>query len=117
MRTCSRCKKSKPTTEFYTDNSKSGFRYICKLCDKARILAIQLAKKAEWVAYKGGRCERCGYNRYVGALDFHHRDPATKSFSLSASKMTRRSLEVIRAELDKCDLLCANCHREEHGLV
>ncbi len=53
----------------------------------------------------------CGYNTHVGALDFHHVDPSTKEFGVSNKGMTR-SWEKIKAELDKCILVCANCHRE-----
>ena len=45
-------------------------------------------------------------------MTFHHRDPADKEFLVS--QMRDRSWEVPRAELDKCDLLCFNCHMEEH---
>jgi formate-dependent nitrite reductase cytochrome c552 subunit len=46
-------------------------------------------------------------------LEFHHRDPTQKDFSLGHAKMT--NFEKVKSELDKCDLLCANCHREEHA--
>ena len=71
-----------------------------------------LRKKA--VEYAGGRCELCGYDRCVEALDFHHRDPSTKSFGISQKGITR-SWEKIQKEIDKCALICANCHREVHA--
>ena len=57
----------------------------------------------------GGRCVHCGFDAYVGALQFHHRDPATKAFELSRQGITR-SLAHLRSEARKCVLLCANCH-------
>lgn len=69
----------------------------------------QLKKLA--VDYKGSKCERCGYSKCIWALDFHHRDRSTKSFNISRKGFTH-SWEKTKAELDKCDLLCANCHRE-----
>jgi hypothetical protein len=63
------------------------------------------------VKYKGSKCCRCGYDRCIKALDFHHIDPAKKDFSVSG---VSRSWESIKAELDKCILVCANCHRELH---
>lgn len=66
------------------------------------------------VAYKGGACERCAYSKCVEAFDFHHRDPAQKDFAVSAEGVTR-SWEKLRIEIDKCALLCANCHRELHA--
>jgi hypothetical protein len=68
--------------------------------------------KARAIAYKGGKCERCGYDRCPDALDFHHRDPTEKDFQVSAGAYRRWALMV--RELDKCVMLCANCHREEH---
>lgn len=67
--------------------------------------------REEALAYKGGRCQICGYNRSSAALDFHHLNPLEKDFAIS-SRMT--SFEAIRKELDKCVLLCSNCHREVH---
>lgn len=59
----------------------------------------------------------CGYHRSVAALQFHHLDPATKSFSLADRGYTR-SLDRVREEARKCVLLCANCHTEvEAGLA
>lgn len=59
----------------------------------------------------GGSCRICGYGRCLSGLEFHHINPLEKDFSISA-RMT--SWEAIRPELDKCILLCANCHREVH---
>lgn len=66
--------------------------------------------KQKAVEYLGGKCSRCGYDRCVRALSFHHRDSTTKSFGI-ANPSTKR-WELIKAELDKCDLLCMNCHME-----
>jgi hypothetical protein len=59
----------------------------------------------------GGRCSLCGYERYIGALGFHHLDPAEKRFSISYLGASR-ALGRARAEAQKCVLLCANCHAE-----
>ena len=66
------------------------------------------------VEYKGGKCIICGYKKYVGAFDLHHKDEKTKTFGLSTRGLTR-SWGKIKAEADKCILVCANCHREIHG--
>ncbi len=65
------------------------------------------------IVYKGGRCSICGYNKCLQALEFHHSDPSKKDFGISAKGYTR-SWEMVSKELDKCILLCANCHREVH---
>jgi len=69
--------------------------------------------KARAVEYKGGQCEVCGYCRCIDALDFHHNDPTQKDFQISTGFY--RSWELVQPELDKCKMLCANCHREEHA--
>ncbi len=63
------------------------------------------------IAYKGGKCQICGYDKSPAAFDFHHPDPREKEFSVS-SRMT--SWGAIVRELDKCVLLCSRCHREVH---
>jgi hypothetical protein len=69
------------------------------------------------IAYLGGRCSVCGYSRCMRALEFHHRNPGEKSFGIS-SNVSNRTWEKLVEELDKCILLCANCHREEQdGLL
>jgi formate-dependent nitrite reductase cytochrome c552 subunit len=68
--------------------------------------------KSELVAARGGRCEDCGYDRTIGALEFHHRDAGTKEFSLGGFL---GSIERARREADKCALVCANCHRSRHA--
>jgi hypothetical protein len=69
------------------------------------------------VADAGGACSLCGYDRHIGALQFHHRHGGTKEFGLSERGLTR-SLEAVRSEAAKCVLVCANCHSElEAGIV
>ena len=64
----------------------------------------------------GGACVLCGYDRFAGALQFHHVDPSTKRFDLSL-KGVARSLDTVREEAQKCVVLCANCHAEVEGGV
>lgn len=68
--------------------------------------------KAELVQAFGGGCVDCGYSGSVVALEFHHRDPSTKSFSIGTASVSR---ERLWAEAAKCDLVCANCHRTRHA--
>lgn len=69
--------------------------------------------KRRCLDYLGGKCFQCGYNHYAGAMDFHHRDPAEKAFGIQGSHS--KPWEIVKEELDKCDLLCANCHYETHN--
>ena len=89
-------------------------KFCCNRC-KNRYYVTKRRKdlKKALVEYKGGRCEQCGYNKCVAAMDFHHKDPKEKEFGLSQKGLTK-SLEILKKEADKCLLLCANCHRETH---
>lgn len=64
------------------------------------------------IAYKGGKCERCGYDKSSRALEFHHLNPSEKDFGIS--KVLTRSIQSLKEEADKCVLLCSNCHAEIH---
>jgi hypothetical protein len=86
--------------------------------DRAEYLKKAVARRrrmirAKAIEYKGGKCSQCGYNRCNDALDFHHTD-GRKDFGLSQNGLTR-SWERVKVELEKCILICANCHREEHA--
>ena len=92
-----------------------GRRFYGVKC-KRKYFVDQRRKKLKQmaIAYKGGACQRCGYAACEAALTFHHTEPARKDLSLSGEGMTR-SWQRVRAELDKCILLCANCHAEIHS--
>lgn len=95
---------------------RDGKKYTCIACHSGYIKRKRAQNKQALIDYLGGRCQQCGYNRYIGALEFHHRDPNAKAFGLSESNFAR-PLASLKIEADKCDLLCANCHREvENGL-
>lgn len=69
----------------------------------------------QWgVEYKGNKCQCCGYNNCLDALEFHHLNPNEKDFNISDRNLTY-DWEKIKNELDKCILVCANCHREIHA--
>lgn len=100
----------------------SKFTRRCSDCSKQR--AENRKKKASgWVSgskqknkqkavdYKGGQCIICGYCKCLKSLVFHHLDPSTKDFGISS---VSKSFENMKAELDKCILLCSNCHNEVH---
>lgn len=70
------------------------------------------AIRDELIEYKGGQCIKCGYHKYSGALQFHHLNPSQKEFTISAR--TNRSKQELYEEVDKCILICSNCHQELH---
>lgn len=92
----------------YADRRDYLIQAVKKRRQKIKLMAIE---------YKGGKCQICGYDKYPGALDLHHLDSSQKSFGIGARGYTR-SWDKIQKELDKCILVCANCHREiEAGIM
>ncbi len=92
-----------------TRTYKDRRQYLIAAVHKRRRKIRQMA-----VGYKGGRCDKCGYNNCIDALEFHHADSSKKDFSIS-DKGYIRSWAKVKEELDRCILLCANCHRELHA--
>lgn len=84
----------------------------CKDCHNKICIERNRQRKRDAVEYKGGKCEVCGYNKCIGSLEFHHIDPSQKDPKWATMK--NRPLENIKCELDKCQLVCRNCHGEIH---
>ncbi len=100
-------KTRKKETRTYRDRAEYLIHAVTKRRRKIKILAIN---------YKGGKCQICGYNKCVGALDLHH-VKGVKKFTMGNDGYTH-SWNEIKNELNKCILVCSNCHREIHwGLV
>ena len=108
QRACTKCGRQ----YHYTPSNTAGHQpTLCNSCDVYR---RRTEMKQEAIRYKGGRCVLCGYDKCARSLVFHHRDPSKKGFCIN-SKYIRLSWGNLRGELDKCDLLCANCHGEVHA--
>ena len=88
--------------------------YRCLRCRSEQVSKQRRRLKAILVEEAGGRCQVCGYDRWPGALHFHHVEPGEKAFALS-QEGSYRSLKRARTEARKCTLLCANCHAEVEG--
>ena len=74
-------------------------------------------KRLQISAYKKEvGCKVCGYNENPDILHFHHRDPNEKITNVSRMVGKNHSMERIKKEIDKCDLLCISCHHKEHGI-
>lgn len=116
---CLVCKITKQFSDFYLPYKVKGrsnlkIQKTCKICHKVKVVERMQSFKQQCVSYKGGECSKCGYNKCLAALDFHHIDPMHKDFGIA--KVKKRSFDgKIKAELDKCILVCANCHREIHN--
>lgn len=113
FRYCPKCKNDVSIECFYQRRGKPNSSTYCKPCTNTQTLSRQIKFKQFCVDYKGGSCELCGYNKCLSALEFHHKDPAKKDFEISKSRLKKMDDETIK-ELDKCNLVCANCHREIH---
>ena len=105
MNTCQTCSR-----EYEWKRSAGHTKTKCNSC-QTNIRRFKLKEKC--IDYLGGSCQLCGYKRFAEVLEFHHRDPLTKDFTISGNHS--KSWEKISSELDKCELLCANCHRETHA--
>ena len=122
LKYCPGCNESYVRLNFYKKRGVEGDSSYCKKCTTKNTTSRQRSLKVKMVQYKGGRCQNpnCstpgGYNKCLGALEFHHINPKEKDFTLSHLKKYKFS-EVIKEELDKCMLVCVNCHRERHEKI
>ena len=130
MKECTKCKQTKPFSEFY---KRDGIKYTsyCKACNKARVKSWRktdegrekfkqyrndkVKRVREWLnEQKALGCERCGDRRHY-VVDFHHKRPSTKKFTIG-SGYANSNFKMTKEEVAKCIRLCANCHREIHYL-
>jgi hypothetical protein len=126
MKFCNTCKESKSFEEF-SRCSRSGYQPVCKVCQRIASKAnynknkqpyIERAEKARlemvlwYKEYKNSVSCECGESR-PWVLDFHHIDPKTKKFEVSNGSRIS-SLRLLKEEITKCKVLCANCHRDLH---
>lgn len=96
---------------------RSDGRSTCARCRADAVSRWRRRAKQTLVDEAGGACQICGYSRCLRALQFHHRDPATKRFGIG-SRGLARNIESLREEAAKCILLCSNCHAEvEDGML
>lgn len=118
-----RIKKTNPLCRICGETDSSKFYKtslaVCKKCKPIQVKINRQSFRKQLIDYKGGKCIVCGYSK-IYALDFHYVDATKKDFQL-VTKMYRKRKdyieEDIKKELDKCVLLCANCHREYHAGV
>lgn len=85
---------------------------LCKSCHNANTIRRGRKNRQQYLDYLGGKCANCGYHRCPDALEFHHLDPSQKDLTFRSIRYW--GLERAKEELDKCILLCSNCHREAH---
>jgi len=130
MKICSKCKISKELDEFGRNKwNKDGKANYCKECMKIvqkndyeqnKILyktRMRLFKRQQTQWYRdlknSLKCERCGFN-HPATLEFHHKDPKKKEFTIGTELYNGKSINELKKEMKKCIVLCANCHKIEH---
>jgi len=130
MKTCSICKKDLPIENFsFRNKEKQIYSSNCKECQKTfhtnwyekhktfrkkQIHDRRQGIKDLFVEYKLTlECSICSQN-HIATLDFHHRDPSEKDYLVSKMWKDGVSFKTIMMEIEKCDILCANCHRILH---
>lgn len=118
MKTCIDCKTEKPLDEFYACKThKQKVMCYCKKCFNQRCQKRWILRKIEAIKYKGGKCIDCSLElekSHYAVFEFHHLDPKLKDYDWTKLKL--HSWSKIISELDKCVLLCANCHRMRHTI-
>lgn len=114
-KTCTKCNKQKNLNEFYQKNHRGRFSSSCRECFNQYCVERWQKRKIEAIIYKGSQCVDCGISypniSYV-IFDFHHLEPSKKDFEWT--KLRLKSWNKILPELDKCVLICSNCHRLRH---
>jgi len=129
MKICSKCKIEKELDKFFKNkmNCKDGHSAWCKKCqlehkkihyinNKDKYSVSSFNSKKWFIDLKIGlKCINCGFN-HPAALDFHHVNPKEKLFPINYSNFGRKSRGEILKEIEKCIVLCSNCHRIEHSI-
>lgn len=122
MKTCSQCRTELDERFFWTSRGK--LRAYCKACDTARRRRVierdpdyfarktakNMCKKREWLkARKDAPCADCGQRYPFYVMEFDHREREAKKFTIGAGRSI--SFADLKVEVEKCDVVCANCHR------
>jgi hypothetical protein len=114
---CNKCNQNKDIVEFYSRGKSKKLQSMCKSCFNTYCTERWRQRKINSIIYKGSECVDCHIkfpNEPYVIFDFHHLDPTQKD--VDWSKLRLMSETKIKSELDKCDLLCSNCHRKRHHL-
>lgn len=113
---CKHCNTVKSIDNFFvrSDRKHNSVYPWCKSCNNKQVLLRQKKNKLDCLNYKNNICCICGYNKCQDSMDFHHMNPLKKDFNISKVKCVKLN-NKIKKELDKCILVCSNCHREIHA--
>lgn len=114
IKRCAKCKTPQAHSEFYSRGK--GVQSWCKTCVKNNSAQRARELKLAAIDHLGGVCKDCRQMPHPAAMTFHHLDPAKKDFSISHARY-RKGIEDVRSELEKCVLLCMNCHAIRHAAL
>lgn len=127
---CNTCQTTKSIDEFGLNKTKKCGRHSqCKVCrnaygsvhyknnkqyylDKSKDNHVKI-RAYVWNVKLNSCCKNCPEN-HPATLDFHHRNPDTKNFCIGDAARLGKGVDIVQSEIDKCDILCANCHRKLH---
>lgn len=115
---CTKCKIEKPIEEFYQKSDRKNGSSFCRKCFNSYCSDRWIKAKQKAIEYKGSKCQDCSISYPETdhcVFDFHHRNPNEKD--VDWKKLRLRSWDKIVFEVDKCDLLCSNCHRLRHKRI
>jgi len=115
---CKKCNLEKSINEFYKQKDRKNNSSFCKSCFNKYCIQRWTNKKIKAIEYKGSHCIDCKLhinNTHYSVFEFHHLNPNEKDYDWT--KLRLRSQNSINLELDKCILLCANCHRIRHSII
>lgn len=127
-KTCTKCHRSLAIVNFPYRNKKIGRRHEnCRPCRNAYHVQRyhkhidenrrrDLQRRQAYRDLKAGKCTDCGVSYPPYVMDFDHREPVKKSFNITTGASMRMGIARLLREIEKCDLVCSNCHRErEYG--
>ena len=119
---CLTCKDEKLLEEFNTNGWNGGkrdgkrkYHAHCKSCMSDQVTETFLSRLRKAIGGGELKCQECGYDKHHSAIDFHHLDPTQKDMMICSLRGC--SFKKIKSEVDKCIMLCANCHRLVHNGV
>lgn len=108
---CPICKNRKSRKEFTFSGN------YCRSCNSTSRKQHRKIVKKFLVDLKGGKCSVCSYDKCIDALVFHHINPEEKDFEIGRANSSRFTIEQMTKEVEKCQLLCFNCHAELHANI
>ena len=109
---CRDCGEKLVLSKNWSKSTARAKKYRCTQCKNMEGKIRKRKRKEQAIECLGGKCLDCGGVYVRDVYDFHHRDPAQKEMPLN--QMFKLNWKKVKSEIDKCDLLCANCHRIRH---